>query len=81
MFISNFYEADFSSDFSVLDFEGTSRTYTAFATEIGLVRLSTRFKRLEEYESVLQPSPGMSKIRKSQDLGIPFLSESDAFYQ
>ena len=51
----NFYEADFSFDFSVLDFEGTSRTSKAFATEIGLVRLSSGLERLEEYESVLQP--------------------------
>jgi len=47
VFISNFDEADFSCDFSVLDFEGTSRTYTVFAREIGLVRLSARFERLE----------------------------------
>ena len=52
----NFYEADFSCDFSVLDFEGTSRTSKAFATEIGLVRLSSGLERLEEYESVLNPS-------------------------
>jgi DNA polymerase III epsilon subunit-like protein len=46
---------DFSCDFSVLDFEGTSKTNKAFATEIGLVGLSTSLETLEEYESVLQP--------------------------
>lgn len=51
----NMDEANFSSEYSVLDFEGTSRTSKAFATEIGLVRLSPRLEPLEEYESVLQP--------------------------
>jgi len=46
---------DFSWDVSVLDFEGTSKTNKAFATEIGLVGLSTSLETLEEYESVLQP--------------------------
>ena len=46
---------DFSCEFSVLDFEGTSKTSKAFATEIGLVRHNSRLEILEEYESVLQP--------------------------
>lgn len=50
-----FDEANFSCDFSILDFEGTSKTSKAFATEIGLVRLSSGLETLEEYESVLQP--------------------------
>ena len=41
--------------FSVLDFEGTSRTSKALATEIGLVRLGDSLELLEEYETVLQP--------------------------
>jgi len=51
----SFHSGDVSCDFSVLDFEGTSKTNKAFATEIGLVGLSTSLETLEEYESVLQP--------------------------
>lgn len=51
----SFHSGGVSCNFSVLDFEGTSKTSKAFATEIGLVRLSTSLETLEEYESVLQP--------------------------
>jgi len=51
----SFHSGDVSYNFSVLDFEGTSKTNKAFATEIGLVGLSTSLETLEEYESVLQP--------------------------
>ena len=47
--------SDSSLNFCVLDFEGTSKTSKAFATEIGLVRLSASLETLDEYESVLQP--------------------------
>ena len=41
--------------FCVLDFEGTSRTNKAFATEIGLVKLNSSLEPLEEFETVLKP--------------------------
>ena len=47
--------SDSSLNFCVLDFDGTSKTSKAFATEIGLVRLSASLETLDEYESVLQP--------------------------
>jgi DNA polymerase III epsilon subunit-like protein len=43
------------SKFSVLDFEGTSRTSRALATEIGLVRLNNSLESSDEFETVLQP--------------------------
>lgn len=45
-----------TSKFSVLDFEGTSRTDRALATEIGLVRLNNSLEVSDEFETVLQPS-------------------------
>lgn len=44
-----------SVSFSVLDFEGTSKTSKAMATEIGLVRLNDVLELQEEFETVLQP--------------------------
>ena len=46
---------DKSGSFSVLDFEGTSKTSKAMATEIGLVRLNDALESQEEFETVLRP--------------------------
>ena len=46
---------DKSFSYSVLDFEGTSKTSKARATEIGLVRLNDFLEPLEEFETVIKP--------------------------
>jgi DNA polymerase III epsilon subunit-like protein len=51
----SFDTGDKSGSFSVLDFEGTSKTSKAMATEIGLVRLNDALEPQEEFETVLRP--------------------------
>ena len=54
-----------SVSFSVLDFEGTSKTSKAMATEIGLVRLNDVLELQEEFETVLQPPIKPLKVSMS----------------